>query len=56
MVFPYSVGVVMMTPFLFLTYNFKELTALRLRLFVESERIPREEGAEVEAGDGVKII
>ena len=56
MVLPYSVGVVMVTPFpfLFLTYNFEELTAFRL--FVESERIPREEGVEVEAGEGVKII
>ena len=56
MVFPYSVGVVMVTPFLFLTNNFVELAASRFRLFVESERIPREEGVEVEAGDGVKII
>ena len=51
---PYSVGVVMVTPFLFLTYNFEELTAFRL--FVESERIPREEGVEVEAGEGVSVI
>ena len=45
----------MVTPLFFFTYIFEEL-ASRFRLFVESERIPREEGVEVEAGEGVKII
>ena len=46
----------MVTPLFFLTYIFEELTASRFRLFVESERIPREEGVEVVAGEGVNII
>ena len=46
----------MVTPLFLFTYIFEELAAARFRLFVESERIPREEGVEVEAGEGVRII
>ena len=46
----------MVTPLFFFTYSFEELAASRFRLFVESERIPREEGVEVDAGEGVRII